>query len=165
MDTQKRKFKLRFNFFDAVIIIAALGAGFLLLRLTGAGGGAAPGTGRSVTVKYTLELHDLPEGTAALIQPGDSLSEVVEKRYIGTVVSVESFPYAPTSKDGFTGDYILAEMPGREIAVITVSLDAVDTGSEINAGGFTPRGGMSLSVTGRGYAGQGNITDMERQEG
>lgn len=162
MNTQKGKFKLRFNFFDIIIILAALGAGFLLLRLTDADGGTALNPGKPVTVNYTLELHNLPAGTPELIKPGDRLTEVVEKRYIGTVVSVEYGPYRPTSKDSLTGDYILTEVPGREMAVIKVSLDAVDTGSELSASGFVPRGGLGLSVTGRGYAGSGIILDMER---
>ncbi|MDR2615968.1 MAG: DUF4330 domain-containing protein [Oscillospiraceae bacterium] len=162
MNSQKRKWKLRFNFFDAVIIIAALGVGFLLMRLTNADGGTAWNPGRAVTVRYTLELSNLPVGTAELIRPGDALTEVVEKRYIGSVVSVESAPYRPTSKDSFTGDYILTDMPEREVAIITVSLDATDTGSELNASGFAPRGGLNLSVTGRGYAGAGVILDIER---
>ncbi|MDR0445988.1 MAG: DUF4330 domain-containing protein [Oscillospiraceae bacterium] len=162
MNAEKRKFKLRINLFDIVIIIAALGAGFLLLRLTDSGDGTVLGTGKPVTLNYTLELFNLPAGTAELIAAGDRLTEVVEKRYVGTVVSVEYGPYMPTSKNSLTGDYILAEIPEREVAVIEVTLEAVDTGNEINASGFVPRAGMSLSVTGRGYAGPGVILDIKR---
>jgi hypothetical protein len=162
MDGQKSKLRLRFNFFDVVIILAALGAGFLLLRLTDAGEGTVMNPGKTVTVNYTLELSNLPEGTAPLIKPGDRLIDVVEKRNVGTVVSVEYRPYISTSKNSLTGDYILTEVPQRESAVISVTLDAVDSGSELNASGFIPRGGMGMSVTGPGYAGSGLITDIER---
>jgi hypothetical protein len=162
MDEQKTKMRLRFNFFDAIIILAVLGAGFLLMRLTNAGGGTAFNPGKTVTVNYTLELSSLPVGTSALIKPGDRLSDVVEKRYVGTVVSVEHGPYVSTSKNSLTGDYILTEVPLREMAAISVTLDAVDSGDELNASGFIPRGGAVLSITGPGYAGSGLITNMER---
>jgi hypothetical protein len=162
MDGQKSKLRLRFNFFDAVIILAAIGAGFLLLRLTDADGGTALNPGKSVTVNYTLELSNLSEGTAVLIKPGDRLIDVVEKRYVGTVASVEYGPYSMTSKNSLTGDYILTEVPQRESASVSVTLDAVDNGSEFNASGFIPRGGMGMSVTGPGYAGAGLIIDIAR---
>ncbi|MDR1588653.1 MAG: DUF4330 domain-containing protein [Oscillospiraceae bacterium] len=162
MDAPKKKFKLRFNVFDAIIILAALGAGFLLLRLTGAGGGTPLNPGKPVAVIYTLELNNLPAGTAARIKPGDRLIDVVEKRDVGTVVSAEYGPYMSTSKNNVTGDYILTEVPQRETAVISVTLDAVDNGSELNASGFIPRGGLGMSVTGPGYAGSGLITDIGR---
>ncbi|MDR0838341.1 MAG: DUF4330 domain-containing protein [Oscillospiraceae bacterium] len=160
----KSKFKLRLNLFDIVIIILALAAGFLLLRLSNAdgGGGTVLNPGKQLTARYTLELSNLPLGTAELIKPGDRLTEVVEKRFVGSVVSVEITPYLTTSKDTYTGDFILTEVPERRSAVITLDLPASDTGSEINASGFVLRGGINLSVTGPGYAGVGLVINVER---
>ena len=160
----KPKFKFKINFFDVLIIVLALVAGFVVLRLSNADGGGATmlSTGTPVKVRYTVELSNLPEGIAELIKPGDSLSEAVEKRFIGNVVSVEIGPYMTTSKNSYTGDFILTSSPGRYTATVTVELDAVDTGSSIDASGFLLRANSTPSVLGPGYAGPGLITAIER---
>ena len=164
--SEKRAVKIRFrpNIFDIIIIAAALVAGFIFLRLSNADGAGTTvlSSGTSVRAQYTLELGNLPIGTAELMQPGDKLTDVVLKRPIGTVVSVTWGPYMVTSKNLDTGHYILTEMIGRESAYIVVEIDAVDNGSDVMAGGFAIRGGANLSVSGPGYWGYGMIVDVAR---
>ncbi|MDR0906259.1 MAG: DUF4330 domain-containing protein [Oscillospiraceae bacterium] len=158
------KFKLRVNIFDVIIIVAAIAAGFLLLRLSNAdgGGGTALNPGTAVTARYTLELGNLPVGMPELIKPGDKLTDVILKRAIGSVVSVTSSPYYMTSRDLYTGDMILTAVPEREAAYIIVEIAAIDSGSEVAAGGFPVRAGTQLTVSGPGYSGVGMIVDVER---
>jgi hypothetical protein len=165
MSEQKpNKFKFRINIFDVIIIAVAIAAGFLLLRLSNAdgGGGTALNPGAAVTARYTLELGNLPVGTAELIKPGDKLTDIILKRTIGNVVSVTSSPYYMGSKDYYTGNMILTTVPEREAAYIIVELAAIDSGNEVAAGGFPVRAGTQLSVSGPGYAGVGMIVDVER---
>lgn len=157
--------KIKINIFDVLIIILVIILGYVVLRLSNADGGGATvlTSGTPVTVRYTLELSDLPESLINAIKPGDSLSEAVEKRSIGTVVSVDIGPYMTTSKNSYTGDFILTEEPGRYTATIIVELkNAVDTGSEIDAQGFILRANSNPSVLGPGYAALGFITGIER---
>ncbi len=155
--------KIKINVFDVLIIALAIIAGFLVLRLSNADGGAAVlSAGAPVTVRYTLEISDMPENAAKSIEPGDSLSEATEKRFIGTVVSAEYGPYMTTSKDSYTGDLILTRMPNRFTATIEVELSVVDTGSELNSSGFILRANATPSVQGPGYYGLGLITAIER---
>jgi len=160
----KPKIKFKINFFDVVIIVLVLALGFAVLKLSNADGGGSTvlSTGTPVKVRYTLELFDLPEGLAEMIKPGDSLSESVEKRFIGNVVSVDFGPCMTTSKDLITGNYILTEKVGRYTATLVVELDAVDTGSAIDASGFLLRANLTPSVIGPGYASLGLITGIER---
>ena len=160
----KQKFKLKINFFDLLIIVLVLALGFVVLKLSNADGGGTPvlSSGTPVKVRYTLEMFDLPESLMELIKPGDSLSEAVEKRFIGNVVSVDFGPCMTTSKDSYTGNLILTSKPGRCTATITVELDAVDTGSALDAAGFFPRANFAPSVLGPGYASLGLITGIER---
>ena len=164
--SQKKTVKFRFrpNVFDIIIILAALAAGFVLLRLSNADGAGTTvlSSGTNVTARYTLELGNLAIGTSELIQPGDNLTDVVLKRAIGSVVSVTSGPYLVTSKDSNTGDVILTEVPQRETAYIVVEVDAVDNGFDVMAGNFAVRGGINMSVSGPGYWGYGIIADVER---
>ena len=159
-----RKIKWKFNLLDAVIIILALAAGFAGYHLINAdrGGGGLLVSGSSVTVRYTLELYDLPTGTAALILPGHGVMEVVEKRNIGTVVSVSVEPYRMTSTDRYTGETRLQNVPDRERAHVVMEISVTETERELSASGFIVRGGEGLSVTGPGWAGQGFILDIER---
>lgn len=158
-----KKFKLKINVFDVIIILLVIVAGFVVLRLMNAdGGGAVLSSGTPVTVRYTLELHNMPEGLGAMIHEGDSLSESVEKRAIGTVVGVEITPTVTTSKDSYSGDFILADVPNRETATLTVEISAYDTGTSFDASGFILRSNDTLSVTGPGYACVGLVTGIER---
>lgn len=160
----KKKFKLKINVLDVIIIALVIVAGFVLLKLGNADGGGAAvlSSGTPVTVRYNLELSNLTPGTGSLIKPGDSLMEVTEKRSIGKVISVEIEPYRVTSKDMYTGNFILTEVPDRETAQVVVELAANDTGSEIDASGFVLRAGENLPVTGPGYSGAGLVTSIER---
>ncbi len=159
----KPKFKLKLNVFDIIIIVLALVLGYAALRMWGADGGAQVlSSGAPATVTYTLEISDMPAGLAAMIKPGDSLSEAVEKRFIGTVVEASYGPYMRTSENNETGDWDLVEVPGRETATLTVSLGVSDTGAELDASGFILRANTSPSVLGPGYAGLGLITSIQR---
>lgn len=159
----KQKFKLKINVFDIIIILLVIAAGFLVLRLSNADGGSAVlSSGTPMTMQYTLEMYNLPEGLSETIKPGDSLTEAVEKRYIGRVVSVEHGPYMTTSKDSYTGNLILTEMVSRYTATLVVELDVVDTGTELDASGFILRANATPSVLGPGYSGMGLITAIER---
>ena len=164
---QKQKIKWKLNIFDVIIILLALAALLVGYNLLNAdrGGGALLTSGREITVRYTIELANMPIGASELITPGDSVIEVVEKRAVGSVVSCESYPYRMTSPDRITGNTILAEVPGRESAAVTIELRATETEHEINANGFVLCAGTALSVTGPGWAGSGLILSIERAEG
>jgi hypothetical protein len=160
-----RSFKLRLNVFDAVIIGAAVVVAVIFLRLGRAGGVEPLSSGKQITVYYMLELTNVPEGLASRIKPGDSVTEVVEKRAIGTVISVEEETYKVISKDTLTGEYFQTEVPERYTANVLIEASAQETDESIVVdGGFFVRNGLPVSARGPGYAGSGHIINVIREE-
>jgi hypothetical protein len=159
-----KKFKLKINALDTVIIVLALALGFAAYRLLNADRGGGLTAGRQVRIRYTIELTNLLEGTGALIQPGHDVIEIVEKHDVGTVLSSEVSPYVRNAVDLTRGREVLSEIPGRETARVTIEVTLTDTGRELTANGLAIRAGIQLSVTGPGWGGTGYITGIEREE-
>jgi hypothetical protein len=161
-----KKFKLKINALDVVIIILALALGLAAYKLLNAdrGGGDILAAGKTVKLRYTIELTNLLEGTGGLIKPGDDVMEIVEKHSVGTGAAVEISPYVRNAVDLTQGREILSEIPGREMARLTIDVTLTDTGRELTANGLAIRAGIQLSVTGPGWGGTGYITGIERGE-
>ena len=153
--------------FDIIFIICAIAiAGAILLYSRSSGGsGGLIASGTRETVVYTIELQGMLGDSAYLIQAGDSLVDKVEKRPLGTVVSVKVKPGLTTQKNLLTGDHIVTQYPDRHDAEIVVTADATETESQISIpGGFVVRVGTWVSLNGPLYSGVGYIVDMERDD-
>lgn len=160
----KKKIKWRLNIFDVIIIICALVAAVLIINYASRSGGGASiiPVGTQETRQYTLELQGMRYGTADLIRVGDTLIDKVEKRSIGTVVSVELRPAMMQTSNSVTGDRVISEVPGRIDAIITVSAQVTVTDSQVSVDGFPLRVGTKVSVNGPAYNGNGFITYVGR---
>lgn len=163
----ENKKKLRFiNLFD--IIVLALAAGLLaILLLVGRNTGATePVATNTYTCRYTIELRNMVNNTAELIEVGDTLVDKVKKYDMGKVVSVEVVPTTNQVQNVEDGTIITAEVPGLQNAVIVVEAVASETDTQITVdGGYLVRVGLGISVRGPGYWGTGNIIAVERSEG
>ena len=167
MDSKQKERKWRLNLFDVIFIIAALIiAGFILIYANRSGGGSGIiSTGTQGTVVYTMELQGMLYDTAYLIKPGDSLVDKIEKRPLGTVVSVSVKPSTSSNNSWITGERIITEVPDRLDAVVVVKADVTITESQITIpGGFVVRAGTWISVNGPLYNSAGYIIDMERDD-
>ena len=162
----KKKIRWRLNLFDIIIIACALIAAVLIINYASRSGGGASiiSAGTQKTIQYTLELQGMRFGAAALIKPGDTLIDKVERRALGTVVSVELKPAKTQMSDSTTGNRVIVEIPGRIDAVITVSAQATVTDSQIGVDGFAIRVGAKASVNGPIYNGSGYISFVERSD-
>ena len=157
--------KWRVNLFDIVFIVIVLVAAWFIIRYLGSSGSSVALSGANETVVYTIELTEMYGDTAYLIQPGDALVDHVEKRHMGTVLSVEVMPAMRLEKNSLTGERIITEFPGRLNAVVVVKADAIITDSQISVpGGFIVRVGVRVSLNGPRYHGNGYIIDIERGE-
>ena len=162
---KKQKRKLRLNLFDVVFIAVVLVAAWFAINYLGRSGGTAAiiMPGNQETVVYTIELAEMYGESAFLIKPGDALVDNIEKRQMGTVVSVEVNPATRLEKNDLTGDRVISEYPGRYNALVTVSADASVTENQITIpGGFVVRVGVRVSVNGPLYNSSGYIIDLER---
>lgn len=159
-----KKIKWRLNLFDIIIIACALVAAVLIINYASRSGGGASiiPAGTQETLQYTLELQGMRYGSADLIQIGDTLIDKVEKRSIGTIVSVELRPAMMQTNNSMTGDRVIVEVPERIDAIITVSAQVTVTDSQVSVDGFALRVGTKVSVNGPAYNGNGFITYVER---
>jgi hypothetical protein len=161
---ERKKIKWRLNLFDVVFIVFLLIAATLILNYANrsdSGGSIIP-SGTQETVRYTIELRRMIPEAAVLIQPGDALVDKIEKRSVGSIVSVELVPATISQKNSMTGDLIISEIPNRIDAIIVVEASAHVTESQISVNGFTIRYGATISFTGPQYGSAGAIVNIER---
>ena len=163
---EKTKKKFRINLFDVIFIACVLLAAVLFLMLSRRSDNAASilSTGKQETIVYTIELIEMNGDTAYLVRPGDTLIDKIEKRPMGTVVSVEVSRTQSLQKNFYTGERVMVEIPNKTNAVMVVTAEASITDSQISIGGFIVRVGTWVSVNGPLFNGAGYIIDMERSD-
>ena len=160
------KMKLRLNVFDVVIIVCAIIAAVLIINYSSrsdSGASIIP-AGSQETITYTLELQGMRYGSAELIQVGDALIDNVERRALGTIVSIELMPAMMLQSSLATGDRVIVEVPERVDAILTVMAQATVTDSQISVDGFALRVGARASVNGPSYNGTGFVAYVERSD-
>ena len=164
VNLQKKKGKWRLNLFDVIFIACAIAAAALIFIYSNRSAGSVSvlPTGSKETVVYTIEFQGMINGTADLIKPGDSLTDKVENRAMGSVVSVELVPSTTMQKNLITGDRRIVEVPGKTDAIVVVTAQATMTDSQISVDGFAIRVGTRVSINGPLYNSEGFITDIVR---
>ncbi len=158
-----RKNRKIFNLFDIIVIVIIIAlAGLLFFIREGRDAQESTSAG---TVRYTLELVGMQNGSADLIQEGDQLVDKVKKYDIGTVVSVEVTPTYRQAYDYVNGGLIESLVDDQQTAVIVVEADCTESSSQITVdGGYVIRAGLTASVRGPGYWGTGYIISVDRGE-
>lgn len=164
MENNPKKRRWRLNLFDIIFILCAvIIAAVIVISSGGLGSGSMLSSGAQEKVVYTIELQSMVGDGMNYIKAGDALVDRVEKRPIGTVVSVRLEQSKASMKDE-TGERHMVDVPGRTTAIVTVTADATVTESSISVGGFIVRVGTWLSVNGPLYHGTGFIVDIERDD-
>jgi len=162
-NSEQKKRKWRLSLFDVIFIVCAIAIAGGILLYSWRSGGSIVFSGTQGTVRYTVELKGMIEDTAYFIKVGDELVDKVEKRPMGTVVSVEIVPSTTLNRNDYTGERIITDVPDRMDAILVVTSDATITDSQISIpGGFIVRVGTWISVNGPLYNCAGYIIDMER---
>ena len=168
MEQNNGKFRLRLNLFDGIVLIVALAVGAFLLWNAFKPAPSTPSgqpTVSSTTVRYTIRFQRLMEGTGSLIQPGDALVDTIKNYKLGNVVSVEIVHAQSQILDHDSREYVLADVPGYEDALVTVESTCTDSNDTILLdGGYTLRVGATAYIRGEGYMGSGPIIAIEREE-
>lgn len=153
------KFKVRdlFNLFDIVVlVVAVLLAAILVLFSRGAGK-------EQTTVIYTVEFTNMQNGSASLIQPGDSLVDRVKKFDLGKVLSVEVGPTYTQRNDQLEGG--ARDVASQTLQTATVVIEAPATETEqdlLVSGGFLIKIGTAVSAKGPGYSCYGTVLKIEK---
>ncbi len=165
MEERKEPFRLRLNLCDGIVLIVGLAVGaFLLWNALKPAAATITEPAATSTVRYTIRFQKMMEGTSALVQPGDALVDTIKNYDLGTVVSVETVPAQTQILDHDSRQYVLADVPGYEDALVTGESPCT-TGSDtlLLDGGYTLQVGTTAYVRGAGYMGSGPIVAIERE--
>ena len=166
MEQNERRFRLKLNLFDGIVILLALAVAAVLVYLqmkpAATDDSGAPAT---TTMQYTVRLLETMPGTGDLVQPGDKLRDVVKNHDIGTVVSAKVMPATDSIINEETNSYVTAEIPGREDVEIVIETTATYGEESVVVGsGYVIRVGEEIFVRGPGYLGSGEVWAIERRK-
>lgn len=159
---KENKFRVRdlFNLFDIVVLIVAVLMGIVLVLFSRGTKSA------DVTVRYTVEFTDMQNGTASLVQVGDSLVDRVKQLELGKVISVEVDSTIHQVQDFEQGGIRETHSATRQTALVVIEAPAAETEQEILvSGGYRLKIGTSVSAKGPGYAAYGTVLAIEIVKG
>lgn len=163
---EKVEKKLKFNWFDVVVIVIIACVLFMLSHIL-----QREEVFETTNVTYTLELIDNEVGFADSIEIGETLIDNINQRTMGVVVDVEVKPTTTTAYNRSaidpTSDELvpIIELPldNREVIIVTVEAPLYDDGLYLKTqDGFTVCAGLSIAVRGKEYAGRGYILHIDR---
>jgi hypothetical protein len=164
MEQNTPKFRLRLNLFDAIVILAALAVGALLLwvRLRPAVPVQAE-PGAQDTVRYTVRFQRWAPGTGSMVTPGDQIADNIKNYEIGRVVSTQVVPTQQQVVDQENRRWVWAEVEGLEDVLVTIEAPcSVSEESITVGGGYELRVGVMAYLRGEGYMGSGPIVAIEQ---
>lgn len=167
MDKKKTGWKP--NFFDFFLVALALAAviGLVAFRIwrsrpAGDNSGESP---RETTVRYTVELNEMPLEAAQAIKPGDKPIERSLNKPAGEVESVEVRLSQTVVRDQNTGEQYYTDIPERYTAVIVLTADAKENATNFTTeNGLVVRVGTAVRLAGTNYSGAGYIVRVERSD-
>lgn len=162
---ENKKFRLRLNLFDGIVLILALAVGAVLLW-SALKPSAAPEavTDSSATIRYTVLFQRWLEGTSSAVHEGDRLTDSIRNYEMGRVVSAEARPAQGIRLDHQDRAYVLATMEGYEDVIVTVEATVTVTSEAVTTNsGYVVRVGAPIFVQGDGYLATGYVIAMERE--
>ena len=164
MGQKPEKFRLRLNLFDSIIIILALAVGAFLLW-NSLKPDAAPEQVETSTVRYTLCFQRWIEGTSSAVKEGARLTDSIRNYEIGRVESVQAVPATEQIVDHVNKAYVVAEIPGYEDVLVTVTAPGVITEEAVTVGGgYALRVGNRAFIQGDGFLASGYVYAIERED-
>lgn len=160
---EQKKFRLRLNLFDGIVLVLALAVGAFLLWTA-----MKPEIPEEVVptstsnVRYTIQLQRCVCGTSELIQAGDEVADNIKNYVIGRVTAVEAGPNRRRVMDREKLQMVWAETEEYEDILVTLETSCEITDSAITVdGGFQLRVGNTVHLRGVGYMGSGPVVSIE----
>lgn len=164
---EERKFRLKLNLFDGVVILlAAAAALFLLWRAARPEVPVQPDPETTATIRYTVRIQRWEPGTSGLIREGDQISDNIKNYEVGRVVSAQAVPAQSLVLDIPNQRFVRTEIDGLEDVLLTIEAPCVVTDTAIVVGGgYEVRVGAAVYLRGEGYMGSGPIIAIEEVRG
>ena len=164
---EQKRFRLKLNLFDGIVLILAVAVGaFLLWRTLKPQVPVQSDPTVTSTVRYTVRFQRWAPGTSGVIEAEDQLADNIKNYEIGRVVSAQAVPAKMQVLDLQSRRYIWAEAEGFEDVLVTVEAPCVVSDEAITVGGgYELRVGEIAYVRGEGYMGSGPIVAIEEVRG
>ncbi len=162
---EEKKFRLRLNLFDGIVLLTALVVGAALLWMMKGPQSVPTGDAPAAsTVRYVVRFQRWLEGTGSLIQPGDKLVDNIKNFEMGQVVSTQVVPVEHQLLDHTRHVYGLTTIDGYEDILVTVESPCIVSDDAITVGGgYAVRVGTVAFIKGEGYMASGPIISIERE--
>lgn len=140
-------------FFIVIITLIIAALAFVLGNMGKKVGGTQ--NSNTVNIEYTVEFRKMNNDALGAVKEGDSVRDPDNKRNIGTIVSVQSIPYATIAYNSGDGTVYMAENPDLSDLMITIRAEAVhtDSGYYVNDARFLV--GKVTNIWSTGFAGSG----------
>lgn len=164
---EQKRFRLKLNLFDGIVILlAAAAAAFLLWRTMRPEVPVQSDPAVTANVLYTIRFQRWIPGSSELIEAGDQLFDNIKNYEVGRVVSAEAVPSMGNALDIQSRRFVRAELDGFEDVLVTIEAPCVVTDEAITVGGgFEVRVGSTGYFRGEGYMGSGPIISIEEVRG
>lgn len=140
------KRKLRINVMDVLILLLIAAAVAVVLYIfvwSGRKGGAETDT---VTLRYVVEIMDMPETFESFLHKGDRVEDAVARGYMGNVVNLRFTEMRRAEYDSVTGKEVYPAVEGKSRALITIEADVTKTDRSYSIGGQDIYVGAKLSL-------------------
>lgn len=169
--SEKKRIKWKLNLFDIglLAVVLAIAAGLVAWKFMSSNQTQVdPNSGVTVpkgtyTVHYVVELEQLHEETADMVNVGDELYERTKRELMGTIQSVKKIPTEILTRNETAGVFEFVKMPERYNVIMDITAQATENENSIVLNsGLEIRAGTAVRVFGPGYYGSGYILSVER---
>ena len=141
------KRKLKFNAIDALLIVLAAAALFVLLYVfVFDNDDGNSGDTVSKTIQYTVLIQNLDESSSDVIKVGQPVTDAIKKKEIGTVVGVEVNQMIQPSFDYDSEKEVYSPIEGRINVKITIEALAEENEKEFKVDDCIIRVGTQYSI-------------------
>lgn len=141
------KRKLRFNAVDAILILIIAAVVFALLYIFVFSEDKHQTSETELkTIRYTVLVQNLDSHYDDYIHQGQTVTDAIEKKSIGTVTGVQISPMYKTTFDYENGRETEARVEGKINAKITIEAKADETDRAFSVSGCTIRVGEQYSL-------------------
>ena len=140
------KRKLRVNVMDVLILILIAAAVALVLYIFVWSGRSSVTENDTVTLRYVVEIVDMPETFESFLHKGDRVEDTVARGYMGNVVNLRFTEMRRPEYDSVSKREVYPVVDGKIRALITIEADVVKTDRSYSVGGQEIYVGAKLSL-------------------
>lgn len=140
------KRKLRVNVMDVLILILIAAAVALVLYIFVWSGRSSVTENDTVTLRYVVEIVDMPETFESFLHKGDRVEDAVARGYMGNVVNLRFTEMRRPEYDSVSKREVYPVVDGKIRALITIEADVVKTDRSYSVGGQEIYVGAKLSL-------------------